>query len=67
MWGPDAGAARAVALQLEAGAVWVNDHAAALHPTLPFGGVKSSGLGRESGGAIGLREFVELRALRTSK
>jgi acyl-CoA reductase-like NAD-dependent aldehyde dehydrogenase len=40
--------AHRVAAQLEAGIVWVNDWAM-LDPAVPFGGVKSSGFGREYG------------------
>ena len=40
--------AHRVAAQLDAGIVWVNDWAM-LDPTMPFGGVKSSGHGREYG------------------
>ena len=40
--------AHRVAAQLEAGIVWVNDWAM-LDPAVPFGGVKSSGYGRENG------------------
>ena len=40
--------AHRVAAKLEAGIVWVNDWAM-LDPAVPFGGVKSSGFGREYG------------------
>ena len=46
-----------IAARLEAGNVWVNQHGA-LDPTIPFGGVKQSGIGRE-GGHEGLMEFLE--------
>jgi acyl-CoA reductase-like NAD-dependent aldehyde dehydrogenase len=34
--------------ELDAGIVWVNQHLR-IPPEVPFGGVKSSGLGRENG------------------
>jgi aldehyde dehydrogenase (NAD+) len=48
VWSGDEERAMAVARQLEAGAVWVNNwHVIA--PGYPFGGMKQSGLGRELG------------------
>jgi len=44
----DLARAHRVAARLEAGIVWVNDWAL-LDPAMPFGGVKQSGYGRESG------------------
>jgi len=40
--------AHRVAARLDAGIVWVNDWAM-LDPSMPFGGVKHSGFGRENG------------------
>ena len=62
VWGPDAEKAAEVAVQLESGMSWVNQHLAG-NENAPFGGVKSSGIGREGGGAIGLKEFVEVKSL----
>ncbi|MFD8621121.1 aldehyde dehydrogenase family protein [Streptomyces sp. DSS69] len=61
VWSRDAEAARQVAERLEAGTVWVNEimH---LDPHVPFGGLKQSGSGVESGLA-GLMEFTEARTL----
>jgi aldehyde dehydrogenase (NAD+) len=42
----DIGKARKVAEEIDAGMVHINDHAAQDEPHLPFGGMKSSGLGR---------------------
>jgi betaine-aldehyde dehydrogenase len=40
--------AHRVANQIQAGSVWINDYNA-LPPSIPFGGYKQSGLGRENG------------------
>lgn len=48
VWGSDKDAAREVAARLEAGTVWINTHGA-VHPMVPFGGVKKSGYGLEFG------------------
>ncbi len=48
---------------LEAGMVGINDFALAAAEA-PFGGVKQSGIGRE-GGALGIREFLEAKTLKT--
>jgi acyl-CoA reductase-like NAD-dependent aldehyde dehydrogenase len=48
VWGTDIEAAKAVATRLQAGTVWINQHGA-IHPMVPFGGVKGSGWGVEFG------------------
>jgi acyl-CoA reductase-like NAD-dependent aldehyde dehydrogenase len=48
VWGNDAAAIQHLTQNLEAGAVWVNTYRAA-HPTLPLGGMKTSGYGVEYG------------------
>jgi succinate-semialdehyde dehydrogenase / glutarate-semialdehyde dehydrogenase len=55
----DLGRAWRVAEQLEAGMVGVNEGIFS-NETVPFGGVKESGLGRE-GGAEGLEEYLEAK------
>jgi 5-carboxymethyl-2-hydroxymuconic-semialdehyde dehydrogenase len=48
LWTGDAGRANRVALALDAGMVWVNSDNVRHLPT-PFGGMKSSGIGRDGG------------------
>ncbi|MDT3684261.1 MAG: 5-carboxymethyl-2-hydroxymuconate semialdehyde dehydrogenase [Pseudorhodoplanes sp.] len=48
LWTRDVGRAHRVAQQVEAGMVWVNSENVRHLPT-PFGGVKSSGIGRDGG------------------
>jgi acyl-CoA reductase-like NAD-dependent aldehyde dehydrogenase len=48
VWSSDASEAMRVAQQLEAGTVWINQHGA-IHPMVPFGGIKGSGQGVEFG------------------
>jgi acyl-CoA reductase-like NAD-dependent aldehyde dehydrogenase len=55
---PDRGFA--LAQQLEAGIVHVNDQPVGDEPQMPFGGVKDSGFGRFGGQAV-VDEFTELR------
>ena len=50
----------ALAQQLEAGIVHVNDQPVGDEPQMPFGGVKDSGWGRFGGQAV-IEEFTELR------
>ena len=65
VWSDDPDRAERVANSLEAGTIWVNDHAAP-DPMVPFGGIKLSGLGRESG-LLGLKNFMEPVSIVTSR
>ena len=53
---------RKVAAQVESGMVWVN-HPTLSSPELPFGGIKSSGFGRELS-SLGITEFVNKKLVR---
>ena len=48
VWGDDIAQASQVASQIESGTVWINQHGA-IHPMVPFGGIKDSGYGLEFG------------------
>lgn len=48
VWSADLDEARSVASRIEAGTVWINQHGA-IHPMVPFGGMKGSGWGVEFG------------------
>ncbi|MGY1714960.1 aldehyde dehydrogenase family protein [Geodermatophilus sp. SYSU D01106] len=63
VWTADADAANRLGGRLECGYVWVNDHGAArLDLRAPFGGMKSSGMGREQG-IEGVRAFQDTRSI----
>ncbi|WP_109750933.1 aldehyde dehydrogenase family protein [Mycolicibacterium fortuitum] len=48
VWTTDVSRAHRVASQINAGMVWVNDHHR-LEPSLPWGGIKESGSGKDAG------------------
>jgi acyl-CoA reductase-like NAD-dependent aldehyde dehydrogenase len=61
VWSKDAARANAVAAQIEAGAIFINDFVRS-DPRAPFGGVKASGVGRELG-ALGARELANAKLI----
>jgi acyl-CoA reductase-like NAD-dependent aldehyde dehydrogenase len=62
----DADKGLALAQQIEAGIVHVNDQPVGDEPQMPFGGVKESGWGR-FGGTAAMHEFTELHWVTVSK
>jgi acyl-CoA reductase-like NAD-dependent aldehyde dehydrogenase len=65
VWSPDTARATAIAQRLESGSSWVNQHPS-MDPNVPFGGIKSSGLGVE-GGIRGLEEFTTIQVVNIKK
>lgn len=65
VWGSDLARAYEVANRIEAGTVWINQHGA-VHPMVPFGGVKRSGWGVEFG-VEGLKSITQSRVISIGK
>ncbi|MEA2683231.1 MAG: succinate-semialdehyde dehydrogenase / glutarate-semialdehyde dehydrogenase [Chloroflexota bacterium] len=63
IWTSDSERGLALARRIDAGSVFVNSQVAS-DARFPFGGVKLSGYGRELG-AVGVREFTNLKTIRT--
>ena len=57
VWGADLARATDVAMRIDSGTVWVNQHMA-IHPAIPFRGARQSGLGGELG-QEGLHEYTQ--------
>jgi acyl-CoA reductase-like NAD-dependent aldehyde dehydrogenase len=64
MWTTNLSTAHTVARQLDAGTVWINTWGA-LDPTMPFGGYKQSGIGREFGSGW-YHEYTEQKSVYVS-
>ncbi|WP_009476336.1 aldehyde dehydrogenase family protein [Rhodococcus sp. JVH1] len=62
VWSGDVERARAVAGRLDVGQVKINGVRTRNRPTVPFGGVKDSGYGRELG-HLGIEEFTDVTAV----
>jgi aldehyde dehydrogenase (NAD+) len=60
VWGDDAERALAVARRVRTGQIAVNGFGPG---GAPFGGFSQSGIGRESGGIIGIRQYMEPKAI----
>ncbi len=61
VWSSDSGRAKALAQRLECGSCWINKHGA-VQPNIPFGGVKTSGIGVEFG-QLGLEEYTTVQVV----
>jgi len=61
IWTRDVKKAHAVARRLAAGTVWINTYNF-YDPSMPFGGVKASGFGRDLG-ADSLREYTQVKSV----
>ncbi len=57
VWSKDRARATEIAMQIDSGTIWVNQHMA-IDPEIPFRGAKQSGLGGELGQA-GLHEYTQ--------
>ncbi len=65
VWSSDIDAAKRVASQIQAGTVWINQHGA-IHPMVPFGGIKGSGYGVEFG-IDGLKAVTQPQVISVKK
>lgn len=65
VWTSDPDAAVPVAERLESGSVWINQHPV-VTATIPFGGVKQSGVGVE-GSILGLKAYTNPRVLNVKR
>jgi acyl-CoA reductase-like NAD-dependent aldehyde dehydrogenase len=65
IWSNDLKKAADLAMRLECGTAWVNEHGA-IQPNAPFGGVKQSGIGVEFG-QHGLEEYTSIQTLKVMR
>ena len=61
LWTNDLNKAMNLVPRIESGTVWVNAHVL-LDPSMPFGGVKQSGMGREFGRAV-VEAYTEIKSV----
>ncbi|WP_010323738.1 aldehyde dehydrogenase family protein [Marinobacterium stanieri] len=61
IWSNNLSAVHRMVPRIKSGSVWVNCHTA-LDPSLPFGGFKQSGLGREMGAAC-IEHYTEVKSV----
>lgn len=66
IWTSDLERGAELASQLECGTAWVNQHNVLMSPTIPFGGVKWSGIGVQHG-PWGIDELTELQVINIAK
>lgn len=62
VWTENIKAGHYIAGKLQAGTVWINDVGLEWE-TMPFGGYKQSGIGREMGGEYGLENYTEVKSV----
>lgn len=65
VWGDNLTEAAKVAARIESGTVWINQHGA-IHPMVPFGGIKESGYGVEFG-VEGLKAVTQPQVISIKK
>ena len=65
VWSSDTERAYEVAKKVDSGTIWVNKHAD-VQPHIPFGGIKTSGIGAELG-EEGLAEFTARKVINVAK
>ena len=65
VWGQDVDAAASVAVRLQAGNVFVNQHPS-MGPEIPYGGIRQSGIGVECG-LDGLAEYTNTVVVNVKK
>lgn len=65
VWSKDVALAQSIAARIESGSVWINGHGQ-LSPNVPFGGIKSSGIGVEFG-QEGLYEYTTTQSMHIPK
>ncbi|HBZ11683.1 MAG TPA: aldehyde dehydrogenase family protein [Bacillus bacterium] len=62
IWTENVKKAHYIAGKLQSGTVWINDFGLEWE-TMPFGGYKQSGIGREMGGEYGLANYTEVKSV----